>query len=62
VTKSLDRKAAEDLVVQYRVERAARPMGKFTLLIFALAVIAAVASLFWTEISLRGHVRIGAEG
>jgi hypothetical protein len=46
VTKSLDRKAAEDLVMQYRVERAARRMGKITLLIFALAAIAAVASLF----------------
>jgi hypothetical protein len=46
VTKSLDRKAAEDLVMQYRVERAERRMGKFTLSIFALAIIAAVASLF----------------
>jgi hypothetical protein len=43
---SLERKAAEDLVMQYRIERAARRMGKFALLIFAVAAIAAVASLF----------------
>jgi hypothetical protein len=45
-SRSLERKAAEDLVMQYRIERAARRMGKFALLIFAVAAIAAVASLF----------------
>ena len=45
-SRSLERKAAEDLVMQYRIERAARRMGRFALLIFAVAAIAAVASLF----------------
>jgi hypothetical protein len=45
-SRSLERKAAEDLVMQYRIERAARRMGRFALLIFAVVAIAAVASLF----------------
>ena len=44
VTKSLDRKAAEDLVMQYRVERAARRVGKFSLLVFVLVLVAVIAS------------------
>ena len=39
-------KAVEDLMMQYRVERAARRMGKFAILMLALVSIAAVASLF----------------
>jgi hypothetical protein len=46
MTKSQYRKAIEDLVMQYRIERAARWMGKIGLLIFALAVLASVISLF----------------
>ena len=44
MTKSLDRKAAEDLVMQYRVERAARRVGKFSLLVFVLVLVAVIAS------------------
>ena len=39
-------KAAEDLFMQYRIERAARWMGKFAILIIAMVLVAAVASLF----------------
>jgi hypothetical protein len=46
VAKSRDRQAVEDLVMQYRIERAARWMGKIGLLIFALAAVATVISLF----------------
>jgi hypothetical protein len=46
VAKSRDREAVEDLVMQYRIERAARWMGKVGLLIFALAAVVAVISLF----------------
>jgi hypothetical protein len=42
-------KAVEDLVMQYRVERAARWMGKFALMMFGLIPVAAVASLFTTK-------------
>lgn len=45
VTKSPERKAVEDLVMQYRIERAARRMGKFALFVLVLALLAAVASL-----------------
>jgi hypothetical protein len=46
VAKSRDRQAVEDLVMQYRIERASRWMGKIGLLIFASAAVAAVISLF----------------
>ena len=46
VTKSLDRKAVEDLFMRYRIERAARRVGWFSLLMFVLFLV--------TEISLRG--------
>jgi hypothetical protein len=46
VAKSRDRQAVEDLVMQYRIERASRWMGKIGLLIFALAAVAGVISLF----------------
>jgi FkbM family methyltransferase len=46
VVKSRDRQAVEDLVTQYRIERATRWTGKIGLLIFALAAVAAVISLF----------------
>jgi hypothetical protein len=44
--KSPDRKAVEDLVMQYRIERAARRMGWVTLVIFVLSFIASVVGLF----------------
>jgi hypothetical protein len=43
-------KAAENLVMQYRVERAARWMGKFAIVVFGLALVAAVASLLQRNI------------
>jgi hypothetical protein len=46
VAKSRDRQAVEDLVMQYRIERAARWMGRVGLLVFALAAVAAVISVF----------------
>ena len=46
VAKSRDRQAVEDLVMQYRIERASRWMGKIGLLILALAAVAGVISLF----------------
>ena len=46
VAKSRDRQAVEDLMMQYRIERASRWMGKIGLLIFALAAVAGVISLF----------------
>jgi hypothetical protein len=46
MTKTQDRKAIDDLVMQYRIERAARWMGKIGLLIFALAVLCALISQF----------------
>lgn len=42
-------KAADDLFMQFRVERAARWMGKFALMMFGLVLVAAVASLFTTK-------------
>ena len=39
MAKSRDRQAVEDLVMQYRIERASRWMGKIGLLIFALAAV-----------------------
>jgi hypothetical protein len=46
MAKSRDRQAVENLVMQYRIERAARWMGKIGLLIFVLTVVAAVISFF----------------
>jgi hypothetical protein len=46
VAKSRDRQAVENLVMRYRIERAVSWMGKIGLLIFALAVVAAVISFF----------------
>jgi hypothetical protein len=46
VTKSPDRKAVENLVMQYRVERAARRMGWVSLFIFVLCLIASVVAMF----------------
>jgi hypothetical protein len=45
VAKSPDHKAVENLVMQYRVERAAKWMGKFAFVVFAMVLVAAVASL-----------------
>ena len=42
---SLERKAAEDLVMQYRIERAARRVGWFSLFI-GLSLVASVVGLF----------------
>ena len=44
VTKPLDSKAVEYLVMQYRVERAARLVGTFSLLVFVLVLVAIIAS------------------
>ena len=41
-----ERKAVEDLMMRYRIERAGRRMGKVALLILIPASIAAVASIF----------------
>jgi hypothetical protein len=46
VQKSLERKAAEDLFMRYRIERAARRMGWVSLVIFVLSLIASVVGLF----------------
>jgi hypothetical protein len=46
VTKSRDRKAVEDLFMQYRIERAARRIGKVSIFLFVLALIASVISMF----------------
>ena len=46
VAKSLDRKAAEGLVMQYRIERAARRMGWVSLLIFVLWLVASFVGIF----------------
>ena len=46
MVKSRDRQAVEDLVMQYRIERATRWAGKIGLMVFALAIVAAVISLF----------------
>jgi hypothetical protein len=46
VTKSLDRKAVEDLFMQYRIERAARRMGWVSLVIFVLSLVASVFGMF----------------
>ena len=43
---SRGRKAVGNLIMQYRVERAARRMGKVAVLIVVLLFIAAVASIF----------------
>ena len=44
--ESPERRAVEDLIMHYRVERAARRMGKFALLVLVLVVVAAVVSVF----------------
>ena len=44
VTKSLNRKAVEDLVMQYCVERAARRMRTFSLLVVVPVLVAIIAS------------------
>jgi hypothetical protein len=41
-----NRKAVEDLVMQFRIERAARWMGKIGLLIFALSILASIMASF----------------
>lgn len=46
MAKSRDRQAVENLVMQYRIERAARWMGKIGLLILAALTVAAVISIF----------------
>ena len=44
VAKSLDRRTAEGLFMQYRVERAARRVGWVSLLMFVLVLVAIIAS------------------
>jgi hypothetical protein len=44
--KPQNRKAVEDLVMQFRIERAARLVGKIGLLILALSKLASIMSLF----------------
>ena len=46
--KSLDRKAADDLFMHYRIERAARRVGRVSLFIFifGLSFVASVVALF----------------
>jgi hypothetical protein len=44
-----ERKAAEELFMQHRVERAARWMGKFAIVVGVLVLVAAVASIFTTK-------------
>ena len=46
VKKSRDRKAADDLLMQYRMERAARRVGWVSLFIFGLSLVASVVALF----------------
>ncbi len=47
MAKSLDRKAAEGLVMQYRIEPgAARRMGWVSLLIFVLWLVASFVGIF----------------
>jgi hypothetical protein len=46
IDNARERKAVENLVMQYRVERAAKWMGKFAIVVLALVAVAAVASIF----------------
>ena len=46
VAKSLDRKAAEGLVMQYRIERAAVRVGWVSLVIFVLSLVFSAVSIF----------------
>jgi hypothetical protein len=46
VAKSPDRKAVDDLVMQYRIERAARRMGWVSLIMFVLFLVASVVGIF----------------
>ena len=45
IDNARERKAVENLVMQYRVERAAKWMGKFAIVVLALVAVAAVASI-----------------
>src|SRR5450631_3124487 len=49
IDNARERKAVENLVMQYRVERAAKWMGKFAIVVLALVAVAAVASIFRTR-------------
>jgi hypothetical protein len=46
VTKSPDHKAVEGLIMQYRIERAARRVGWVSIFLFVLALVASVIGMF----------------